>query len=120
MRSASPTPAPAGLLDLLTLDRLLTGSLIHLIYWAGLGLIAIAGFGAVGGTVGVMLRESGVGALLSVVFLVVGLLVLLTLAVMWRGVCEFFVAVFQISDDLRAIRGQFERAAAAERTQAAG
>jgi len=31
----------SGLMDLLTLDRLMTGPLIHLIYWAGLGLLAI-------------------------------------------------------------------------------
>lgn len=95
--------------DLLTFDRLMTGPLVHLIYWAGLGLIALVGFGLVGATVGVTLREGELmGFLLAVVFLVAGLLGVVIMALIWRGVCEFFVAVFQISDDLRALRAAQE------------
>jgi hypothetical protein len=35
---------------------------------------------------------------------VVGALVVLALALLWRAACEFFVAVFRISDDLHALR----------------
>jgi hypothetical protein len=30
--------------------------------------------------------------------------VVLALALLWRAMCEFFVAVFRISDDLHALR----------------
>lgn len=95
--------------DLLTFDRLMTGPLVHLIYWAGLGLIALIGFGIVGATVGITARGGEVmGLLLAVVLLVAGLLGVLIVALIWRGICEFFVAVFQISDDLRALRAAQE------------
>ena len=34
--------------DLLTFDRLMTNAVIHLIYWAGLGVIALGAFGTIG------------------------------------------------------------------------
>lgn len=95
--------------DLLTFDRLMTGPLVHLIYWAGLGLIALVGFGVVGATVGITARGGEVmGLLLALVLLVAGLLGVTVMALIWRGICEFFVAVFQISDDLRALRAAQE------------
>ena len=99
-----------GLLwDLLTFDRLLTGPLAHLIYWAGLALIAMLGFGLVGATVGVTLREGELlGVLLAVFTFIAGLVGLAILAMIWRGFCEFYVAVFQISEDLRALRAAEE------------
>jgi hypothetical protein len=111
MRSVNTTIQSAGgPLGFLTLDRMLTGPLIHLIYWAGLGLLAIAGFGAVGATAGIVLRETGLmGMLLSLVVLIVGLMVLLAFALIWRAVCEFFVAIFQISADLSALRAREEQ-----------
>ena len=76
----SRTNAPSrGLLwDLLTFDRLITGPVVHLIYWAGLGVIVLMAFGVIGTAIG--------------------------LALLWRAVCEFYVAIFRISDDLRALR----------------
>ena len=111
MRPASlRTAAPGGLLGLLTLERPITGPLIHLIYWSGLGLLAIGGMGAVGATVGIALSEGSIlGVLLSLVTLAVGLLVLLVFALIWRAVCEFFVAIFQISEDLHLMRLRQER-----------
>ena len=50
--------------DLLTFDRLLTGPLIHLIYWAGLGVIALLGFFVLGAAVGLALREDSWAGLL--------------------------------------------------------
>jgi hypothetical protein len=43
--------------DLLTFERLMTNQVIHLIYWAGLGVIALIAFGFIGTAVGVALRE---------------------------------------------------------------
>jgi len=91
--------------DILTFDRLLTGPVIHLIYWAGLGVIALFGFFVLGASVGLALREeSWAGLLLAIPIAVAGLLVVAALVLLWRGVCEFYVAVFRISDDLRALR----------------
>ena len=96
--------------DLLTFDKLMTGPVVHIIYWAGLALIVLAGFSVVGGAVGVALREGGImGWLLAIPVLVAGLLVLAAGALLWRAFCEFYVAIFRISDDLRAIRAVTER-----------
>jgi hypothetical protein len=91
--------------DLLTFDRLITGPVIHLIYWAGLGVVMLLGFGVVGTAIGLALRDPSVmSVLLAIPALVVGLLIAAALALLWRAVCEFYVAVFRISDDLRAMR----------------
>lgn len=91
--------------DLLTFDRLLTGPVVHLIYWAGLALIVLAGFSVAGGAIGLAIKG---GSLLSVLLafpiLIGGLLVVGALALLWRGFCEFYVVVFRISEDLRALR----------------
>lgn len=99
-------PARTGLFwDLLTFDRLLTGPIIHLIYWAGLGVIALFGFFVLGAAIGLALREdSMVGWLLAAPVAVAGLLIVGAMVLMWRALCEFYVAVFRISDDLHAFR----------------
>jgi len=94
MRPSKPTPVRRGtgsglFWDLLTFEHLMTNQVIHLIYWAGLGVIALIAFGFVGTAVGVPLGG----------FLVVGALILL-----WRSFCELYVALFRLSDDLHAIR----------------
>lgn len=90
--------------DLLTFERSLTGPVVHIIYWCGLAIIALIGFGAVGAAVGLSIRGEGVEKLIAVPALVVGALVVLGLALLWRALCEFYVAIFRISDDLHAIR----------------
>lgn len=103
LRSSAQT---RGLLwDLLTFDRLITGPVVHLIYWAGLGVIVLMGFGVVGTAIGLALRDPNLMSfLLAIPALVVGLLITAALALLWRAVCEFYVAIFRISDDLRALR----------------
>lgn len=126
-RSSTPKPKPAqgrrpafaafskvspGELfwDLLTFDRLMTGPVIHLIYWAGLALLVMGGFSVVGGAVGVALREPGFSAfLLAVPMVVAGLLAIAAGALIWRSFCEFYVAVFRISDDLKVMRAYVEQ-----------
>ncbi len=97
--------------NLMTFDRLLTGPVVHLIYWCGLCLILLFGFGVVGGAVGLALRalSLGGGALVAVPALVAGLLVMAALILLWRGMCEFYVAVFRIAEDLHALRTSNER-----------
>jgi hypothetical protein len=105
----SNAPSRGLLWDLLTFDRLITGPVVHLIYWAGLGVIVLLAFGVVGAGVGLALREASLtGALLAIPALVAGLLVAAALALLWRAVCEFYVAIFRISDDLRALRLSIE------------
>jgi hypothetical protein len=105
-----PQGPSSGLIwDLLTFDRLVTKEVIHLIYWAGLGLIAIGVFGSVGAAVGVAIRDPfPLGVLMAVPVAVVGLLVMAALLLIWRSVCEFYVAVFRISEDLTAMREDTE------------
>jgi hypothetical protein len=94
----------------LTFDRLITGQVIHLVYWAGLSVIAVAAFSVIGASIGVALREGSWAAiLLAIPILVVGLLVVAGMGLIWRAFCEFYVTMFRISDDLAALRKATER-----------
>ncbi|MBV9511812.1 MAG: DUF4282 domain-containing protein [Caulobacteraceae bacterium] len=91
--------------NLLTFDRMVAGEVILLVYWAGLGVIALVGFSVVGAGVGLALREEGFsGWLLGGPVLIGGLLLVAALTLLWRATCEFYIAVFRISEDLRALR----------------
>ena len=110
MRPSKPTPVRRGsgsglFWDLLTFEHLMTNQVIHLIYWAGLGVIALIAFGFVGTAVGVAWREGQfMGILLAVGVLMGGFLVVGALILLWRSFCELYVALFRLSDDLHAIR----------------
>ena len=95
-----------GLLsDLLTFNRLYSGSVIRYVYWAGLGVITLMTFGVVGTAVGLAFKEDGIRSiLLAFPVLIAGLLVVGAAALLWRSFCEFYVVIFRISDDLRALR----------------
>jgi zinc transporter ZupT len=100
---------PGRIWSALTFERLITGQVIHLVYWAGLGVIIIAAFSVVGAAVGVALREgSWAAVLLAIPVLVGGLLAVAAAGLMWRAVCEFYVAIFRIGDDLAALRREAE------------
>jgi hypothetical protein len=95
----------AFLWDLLTFDKMMTGPVTHLIYWAGLGLISLIGFSIMGGAIGLGIRDGSIaGIALAFATLVAGALVMVALILIWRGVSEFYLAVFRIAEDLRAIR----------------
>lgn len=122
----SPRKAPGQgqgrslLWDVLTLERLMTGSLVHLVYWFGLGVIALGGFGAIGASVGVALREGAVmGWLAAIPVAVAGVLIVCALAILWRSFCEFYVVVIQIGEDLQVLRREVEAEAEAKATSAA-
>ena len=107
----SPRPAktakpPSSVLwQLLTLEGLITGPLVHLVYWFGLGVIALGGFGSIGGAIGLALREGfPMGILLGIAFAGAGLLVTAAMAIVWRSFCEFYVVMIQMGEDLRALR----------------
>jgi hypothetical protein len=92
--------------SVLTFDRLITGPVIHLVYWAGLGVIVIAAFSVVGASVGVAIREGSIvgGLLLAIPVLLAGLLAVGAAGLIWRAMCEFYVAIFRIGDDLAVLR----------------
>ena len=113
------TSSPGMFWDLLTFERLIAGSLIHLIYWAGLGMIALLGFFAIGASAGLALHNGSAGWLLAIPALIGGILVMLALSLIWRASCEFYVAIARISDDLHALRRNDEAAVAAAAQKAA-
>lgn len=103
--TSKSTTLKSLLWDMLTFEKLLTREIVHLIYWAGLGLLALMAFGIIGGAVGLALRGGTVaGLLIALPVLVGGFLVVGALVLLWRAACEFYVAVFRISDDLHALR----------------
>ena len=109
-----PLERPQGprrefLWDLLTFETLVTGTVVHLVYWAGLGIIGIMAFGVVGASVGVAIREGGWGYLLAVGVLGFGLLGVFIAVLLWRAFCEFYVTIFKISEDLHVLRQDVER-----------
>jgi hypothetical protein len=120
MRRPLSRPQGSGaavLWDLLTFEKLMTNTVVHLVYWAGLGIIAIVAFGILGATIGVAIREGSLfGILLAIPVLVVGLLGIAAAILLWRSFMEFYVAIFKISEDLRALRLDVE----AERARTQG
>src|SRR5258708_25494563 len=95
----------AVLWDLLTFERLMTNQVIQLIYWAGLAIIALGAFGTIGAAIGVAIRDPfPYGILLAVPVLGGGVIVMGALILLWRGFCDFYVAIFKIREDLPVLR----------------
>ena len=114
------TTRTGRLWELLAFDRMITGPVIHLVYWAGLGVIVIAAFSVIGAAIGVALREgSWAAVLLAIPVLVGGLLAVGAMALIWRAVCEFYVTIFRISDDLAALRRAAEAEASSHQSMGA-
>lgn len=90
--------------DIFVLDKLITGPIVNLMYWAGLGVIILSGFGGIGAVIGVAIGEGPMGWLLTLPTLAFGVLMMVILVAIWRGFCEFYLVVFRISEDLRALR----------------
>jgi hypothetical protein len=110
-KAFSRPQGPGGqvLYDLLTFEKLMTNKVVHLVYWAGLGMIAIVAFGILGATIGVAIREGSLfGILLAIPVLVIGLLGVAAVVLLWRSFMEFYVAIFKISEDLSALRQDVE------------
>lgn len=96
--------------DLLTFERLVTKPIVHIVYWVGLGLLIIAAFAVAGITVGTVIKEGlPWGVLLALPFFIVGMLSILVGVLLWRGFCEFYLAVMSIADDLRHLRQYQEK-----------
>ena len=106
--AASRRPSRGGFTSILTFEHMITGPVIHLVYWAGLGVIVVAAAGVVGASFGVGLRaiseRSWETLLVIVPGLIGGLLIVLAGGLIWRAFCEFYVVIFRIGDDLAALR----------------
>jgi hypothetical protein len=62
-----------------------------------------------GAAVGLVIRDpSLMGLLLAIPVLIGGLLVMGALILLWRSFCEFYVAIFKISEDLSVLRADVE------------
>ncbi|MCR6658664.1 MAG: DUF4282 domain-containing protein [Asticcacaulis sp.] len=95
-------------LNLFTFDQLLTRPIIHIVYWCGLGLLFIGALGWAGIMVGTGIKDASImGWLLSFGLLVVGFLGFMIAVLAWRSVCELYMAVMNIAEDLRYLR-QFQ------------
>ncbi len=102
----------------LTFDTMITGPVIHLVYWAGLGVIVIAAFSVVGASIGIAVRDPSWGsALLALIVFVAGVLTIGVFGLVWRAFCEFYVVMFRIGDDLSALRraAEIEQAKSVDR-----
>lgn len=108
-RGYAPRASRQGWLwSFLTFERMITGPVIHIVYWAGLGVIVIAAFGVVGASGAIAARaivERSFETLLLVIpGFVGGLLLVVAGGLVWRAFCEFYVVIFRIGDDLSVLR----------------
>jgi hypothetical protein len=95
---------------LLTFDQLVTRPMVHIVYWAGLGLLVIFGCGWIGVMIGSGMKDATLmGWLLSFGVGVAGLLGVLIAMLAWRSACEFYMAVMSIAEDLRHLRQYQEK-----------
>ncbi len=96
--------------DMLTFDRMPVRPVIHIVYWAGLGLFVIIGCGMAGVSIGSALHDHDMMAwFLAVGVTIAGWLALLIGVLAWRAFCQFYMAVMNIADDLRYLRQFQER-----------
>ena len=120
MRRPRNRPKGVGsaiLWDLLTFEKLMTAQVVHRIYWSGLAIIALGIFGTIGAAVGVAIRDPfPFGLLMAVPVIVGGLLVMAVMILLWRSLCEFYVVIFKIAEDLTVLRTDVE----AERARVTG
>lgn len=100
-------------LNLLTFDRMVTRPIVQIVYWIGLGLLVIAAFAVAGTAIGEGIKEGVQGWLLATPLLIVGWLMILIGVLLWRGMCEFYMAVLSIAEDLSYLR-QFQEKLPAE------
>jgi hypothetical protein len=102
-------------LDLWTFDRLNAQALVHIVYWAGLGLLMIAAFGVAGVAVGNAWADGSLwGYVLALPMIVIGWLGVVIGIILWRVLCEFILSVMGIAEDLRVLRQYQEKLAPME------
>ncbi len=113
IRQAFGTTRPKDIyLNLMTFDRMVMRPLVHIVYWVGLGLLVIAAMAVAGTAIGEAIKEGMPwGFVLALPLWIVGWLMILIAALLWRSFCEFYMAVMSIADDLRYLRQHQEKLA---------
>lgn len=85
----------------LSFDKLIGSKLITLLYYLGLIGIALGLLGGVFTGLGVMFSYSFVGGLGTVIMSIIGAALGL---VFWRFMCELYMLLFRMADDVRDIK----------------
>lgn len=80
-------------------DRLITPSIIRLVFWLGLGVIVMQWLSTLTGMANIALSGNWRGLL----GMAVTLLLFLLSAVIWRVICELLLVVFEIRDRLASL-----------------
>jgi len=121
IRQAFGTSRPKDVfLNLLTFERMVTRPIVHIVYWIGLGLLVIAAMAVAGTAVGEGIKEGPPwGWILAAPILIVGWLMVLIGVLLWRSMCEFYLAVLSIAEDLRFLRQFQEKLPVAEAPESA-
>ncbi|ABS61664.1 conserved hypothetical protein [Parvibaculum lavamentivorans DS-1] len=86
--------------DFLTFDKLIAGSIVKFLYWLGVVIILLFGFGTIAGSINTMGYNAGLGLLQ----LVVGLVGVAFGILLWRVVCEIYLIFVAMNDKLGQIR----------------
>lgn len=86
--------------DFLNFNKMVAGSIIKFLYWLGIVIILLFGFGTVTGSINTMSWNAGLGLLqLVVAFVGVAFGILI-----WRVICEMYLTFLSINDRLGQIR----------------
>ncbi len=86
--------------DFLGFEKMISGSIIKLLYWLGLAIIVLFVLGALSGSVNTMSWNGALGVLQFVVALIGGALGIL----LWRVICEMYLTFLSMNDRLGQIR----------------
>lgn len=86
--------------DFLSFEKMISGSLIKLLYWLGLVIIVLFVLGALSGSISTMSWNGALGLLQFVVALIAGALGIL----LWRVICEMYLTFLSMNDRLGEIR----------------
>ncbi|HWA00700.1 MAG TPA: DUF4282 domain-containing protein [Caulobacterales bacterium] len=88
--------------SLLNFDKFVAPTLIRIVYWIGIVLIALGTLGAIfgGGMMGAMMGGYGGGGGFNVGGALIGLIAGAAGFLMWRVACEVWIVIFSINDRL--------------------
>jgi hypothetical protein len=97
---------PSAIGEYLGFERMITPSIVKLLFWLGEGLLVLAGLGSVVTAILAMVN----GEILSgLVFLVAGPVATILWMLMWRVACEMVLLNFRVYDRLGEIRDGLAR-----------
>lgn len=94
---------PSAIGEFLNFKRMITPSIVKLLFWLGEGLLVLYGLGSVISAVVMMTARHG-DVVSGLIFLVVGPVSTVLFMLMWRVMCESALLYFQMFDRLGEIR----------------